>query len=210
MDLLINWVTQIVIFLLLASVVDLLIPVNSMKKYVKLAMGLILILIFLKPVFYLFDLDVRQALEASFTEMNQERIEKSEAENLMKKQKSEIQASQHAYILEQMAVQLKELANNPLQEKYRKEIADIDFHFSSETELTYENLNENLDEVKVTLKESEPGKGGVDAVDDVVINTEEPQKDESDFDADGIKQLLHNVWDVDKEKITILEEGGSS
>src|SRR5699024_7639391 len=116
----------------------------------------------------------------------------------------------HAYILEQMAVQLKELANNPLQEKYRKEIADIDFHFSSETELTYENLNENLDEVKVTLKESEPGKGGVDAVDDVVINTEEPQKDESDFDADGIKQLLHNVWDVDKEKITILEEGGSS
>src|SRR5699024_12144099 len=68
----------------------------------------------------IFDLDVRQALEASFTEMNQERIEKSEAENLMKKQKSEIQASQHAYILEQMAVQLKELANNPLRSEERR------------------------------------------------------------------------------------------
>ncbi|GGK02723.1 stage III sporulation protein AF [Lentibacillus kapialis] len=210
MDSLINWVTQIIIFLLLASVIDLLIPANSMKKYVKLAMGLILILIFLKPVFYLFDLDVRQELKASFAELEQDRIKNNEAENLMEKKKSEIQSSQHAYILEQMAVQLKDVANNPLQEKYRKEIADIEFQFTSKTELTYDNLNQNLGEVKVTLRESESGEGGVDAVDDVVINTDEPLKDESDFNVEGIKQLLHNVWDVDKEKIILLGEGGSS
>lgn len=206
---LINWVTQIIIFLLLASVVDLLIPANSMKKYVKLAMGLILILIFLKPVFYLFEFDVRQALEESFTEVNHMQNENNQAENLMKKQKNEIQASQHAYILEQMAVQLKDLANDPLQAKYQQEIAHIDFQFSAETELNYDNLNEHLDEVEVTLKESESREGGVDAVEDVVINTDKPLNNETEIDADGVKQLLHNEWDVDKEKITILGEGGS-
>ncbi|HLR80079.1 MAG TPA: stage III sporulation protein AF [Bacillota bacterium] len=212
MDTLISWVTQIIIFLLLASVVDLLIPATSMKKYVKLAMGLILILIFLKPVFYLFDMDARQALEASLTEVDQKQAENSQTENLMKKQKNEIQASQHAYILEQMAVQLKDMAKAPLREGYKKEIANIDFQFSAKNELTYENLNENLEKLNVTLKESEAGEGegGVNAVEDVVISTDKPLGNEADFDVEGVKQLLHEVWDVDKETIIIKGEGGSS
>ncbi|SFA71741.1 stage III sporulation protein AF [Lentibacillus halodurans] len=210
MDILIDWVTQIIIFLLLASIVDLLVPATSMKKYVKLAVGLILILIFLKPVFYLFDMDVRQALEGSMAQVENEQNEIGQTENLMKTQKNEIQASQHAYILEQMAVQLKDVANSSLQQEYQQEITHIDFQFSNEADLTYDNMDEKLNEVTVTLQESEPGEGGVDIVEDVVINTDEPSENETEFDVEGIKQLLHTLWDVEKEKITIIEEGGSS
>ncbi|QKY69302.1 stage III sporulation protein AF [Lentibacillus sp. CBA3610] len=210
MDVLIEWVTQIIIFLLLASVVDLLVPATSMKKYVKLVVGLILILLILKPVFYLFDMDIRQALEGSMEQIESEQDEMVQTENLMKTQKSEIQASQHAYILEQMAVQLKDLANSSLQQEYEQEIIQIDLQISGDADLTYENLDENLDEINVTLQESQPGEGGVDAVEDVVIDTDEPSEEEVDLDVEGIKQLLQDLWDVEKEKITIIGEGGSS
>ena len=96
MDILIDWVTQIIIFLLLASVVDLLVPETSVKKYINFTVGLILILIFLKPVFYLFDMDVKSAIEQSINEVEYQQNENSETENLIKTQKKEIQDSQHA------------------------------------------------------------------------------------------------------------------
>lgn len=71
MDVIIQWVTQIILFVILAAIIDLLIPVDAMKKYVKLAVGLILILILLKPVFYLFDADIEQAVETSIDQLDQ-------------------------------------------------------------------------------------------------------------------------------------------
>lgn len=210
MDILIDWVTQIIIFLLLASVVDLLVPETSVKKYINFTVGLILILIFLKPVFYLFDMDVKSAIEQSINEVEYQQNENSETENLIKTQKKEIQDSQHAYILEQMAVQLKELANDTLQEEYQQEITHIDFQISNMGEVTYENLNENLDKLHVTLQEAEEQEGSVDAVEDVAIGMEESSDKEAEVDVNGIKQLLQDVWKVDKEKISIKGEGGSS
>ena len=46
--------------------------------------------------------------------------------NLIELQKKEIQASQHAYILEQMAVQLKKEAEEELMEQYGLVITDMD------------------------------------------------------------------------------------
>lgn len=46
-----DWVTQIILFIILASVIDLLVPANHLQKYVRLAISLILILILLQPVF---------------------------------------------------------------------------------------------------------------------------------------------------------------
>ncbi|SFD53086.1 stage III sporulation protein AF [Lentibacillus persicus] len=209
MDLLIEWVTQIIIFLLVASVVDLLIPETSLKKYINFTVGLILILIFLKPVFYLFDMDIKHAIEQSMTEVESQQNEMGETENLIKTQKKEIQASQHAYILEEMAVQLKELANDTLREEYHREITHIDFQISNTHDITYENLEENLDKLDVTLREAEPPEGSVDAVEDVVI-MDEPSKNEAAVDVEGIKRLLEDLWKVDKDKISITGEGGSA
>ncbi|MFD1360668.1 stage III sporulation protein AF [Lentibacillus salinarum] len=210
MNILIEWVTQIIIFVLLASVVDLLIPATSMKKYVKLAVGLILILIFLKPVFYVFNMDVRQALEQSFTQLEKEQNQGVQTENLIKTQKNEIQDSQRAYILEQMAVQLKDVADSPLQQEYQQQITTIDFQMSQGADLTYENLGEDLENINVTLQDSAEQEEGVDVVEDVVIDTHEPSEDEMAIDVEGVKELLSTVWEIEKEKITIIGEGGAS
>lgn len=205
MEILTQWVTQIIIFLLLASVIDLLIPATTMKKYIRLVVGLILILIFLKPLFFMFNYDVQEALERSFSQLSNEKMETEQVENSMKIQKKDIQASQNAYILKEMAVQFKKLAETPLQEDYQAEIADIKPLFTTEADLSYENL----DKVVVYLREAEMGEGAVDAVDNVVIDTNKPVISENEVDVKGIKLLLQDVWEIDNKKLTILWEGGA-
>src|SRR5699024_4851760 len=91
MDMLIQWVTQIVIFILLATIIDLLIPAHSMKKYVKFVVGLILILIVMQPIFYLFQTDIKQALEASVKDYLFDDQATEDMNDLIEMQKSELE-----------------------------------------------------------------------------------------------------------------------
>src|SRR5690625_31077 len=96
MDMISQWVGQIIIFLLIAALIDLLIPTNtmkkyiklvvgiilinnriilttiSMKKYIKLVVGIILLLIFLRPIFFLFSIDIENDLESNIDNIFQE------------------------------------------------------------------------------------------------------------------------------------------
>src|SRR5699024_12131125 len=101
--------------------------------------------------------------------LKEEEMKEEKIENLTKKKKKEIQASQDAYILEEMAVQLKTLAEDPLLENYQAVITNIDFEFSIEEKNTYEDL----EEVIVYLQESEGEEGTVEAVEGVVLVMEE-------------------------------------
>jgi stage III sporulation protein AF len=206
MDLLIQWVTQIIVFLLLAAVIDLLIPANAMKKYIRLVVGLVLILIFLKPVFFLFNIDIHQALETSFSQLNKEELKNESVENLIKMQKSEIDDTQDAYILEQMAVQLKDIAKGPLAEKFQVEIVNIEFLFTTKNNYTFKDL----EEVIVYLQESDGGEGAVNAIDEVVINTDDPEVHEERQDDEQIKSLLSEIWELGDKKLTVNWEGGAS
>ncbi len=208
MDLLIEWVKQIIVFILLASIIELIIPATAMKKYIKLVVGLILILIFLRPVFFLFDINIQQSLTESFSQLYEEETAEENMESLIKMQKKDIQASQDAYILEEMTDQLKNLAKDPLKEDYQAEINSIDFVFSDETEMAYENL----EEVIVYLQEAEGGEGSVRAVEDVVINTDGPVQTEEPAPPriEEAAVLLGDIWELDDKKVTIIWEGGAS
>src|SRR5690625_4645268 len=188
MDFIMDWITQIIIFVLLATIIDLLIPTGSMKKYIKLVVGLILLLILLKPVFYIFQIDIQQELESALSANDTTNVENS-MENLVDFQKKEIETRQDAYILEQMAVQLIEIAKDPLYEEYQLEINNIDFRFSNEA--VSQELNfESLDEVIVYMEQAKDGEGAVNAVEDVVIDTEDPLKKEEMEDYEEIELLL--------------------
>src|SRR5690625_423242 len=101
MDSIMQWVTQIVIFIMLATIIDLLIPNNSMKKYVKFVLGLTLVLIFLTPLFNIYQYDITKALETGFHDIFSRGDKGENMENLIEMQKSEIESAQNAYILEQ-------------------------------------------------------------------------------------------------------------
>jgi stage III sporulation protein AF len=211
MDLLIQWVSQIIVFILLATIIDLLVPAGSMKKYIKFVVGLVLILIFLQPIFHLFQFDVEQAINNTFSGIFSENAEASEGENLIEIQKSEIQSTTGAYIEEQMVVQLKDIAKAPLLDKYQAEITAIKFHYVEGASYTDEELLEKLEEVVVYLGDSEAGEGTVNAVEDVVIDSRNQQSSSNDnVDLEGMQSLLRDIWELSDKKLTVIWEGGAS
>lgn len=206
MDAITQWITQIIIFMLLATIVDLLIPATSMKKYVKLVVSLILILIFLKPVFYLFHIDVKDALIASYERLENYRVNQNDIESLIEIQKSEIQDKQFAYIEEQMAVQLIDLAKTPLLESYQAEITNIEFLFAAEKAPTYEDL----EEVIVYINHADESEEDVNIVDEVIISTDSPKRTKDSPDLEKIEELLRDIWEVKNKEVTVIWKGGTS
>lgn len=208
MDLLMDWVTQIVIFLILAAIIDLLMPNNAMKKYIQFVAGLILILIFLKPVLSVFDININETIEASLRQTLQSTEMTEDMDGLIKIKKSEIESSQDAYILEEMAVQLKKIGEEPLAEKHQATIIDVQFKFNESGKTEFESL----EEIIVYLAESEEKEGAVDDVADVVIDTEQTRKkpETDELNDEEIKETLREVWEIDDINLTIIQEGGAA
>lgn len=205
MDMIVHWVTQIIIFLLLAAVIDLIIPTTSMRKYIKLVVGLIFILLFLQPVFYLFSVDIESELESSITELYEEETEANWLEKETDFKKREIQASQDAYILEEMVTQLTVVAEEPLLEKHQAQIINIEFEFAADNqEVNYKNL----EEVIVYLQESDHKEGVVGKVDEVVIGDD--KNVDNHVDHNQIKETLEELWELEDKDLRIQWGGGTS
>ncbi|WP_217586675.1 stage III sporulation protein AF [Lentibacillus saliphilus] len=206
MEAIIQWVTQIIIFILLATIVDLIIPQTALKKYINLVVGLILILIFLKPVFYLFNVDIERALSQSYRALQENELEQAETEKWIEFQKIDIQASQDAYILEQMTAKLIELADPPLYQQLNLEIVDIDYDFKKGEDMTLENLQI----LTVYVQSSDRREGRVQRVEEVVIDTDGKKTHKAeDMPRDEIIDILKETWEVEADRLAIEWGGGT-
>jgi stage III sporulation protein AF len=204
MDFLKEWVTNIIIFILLATVLDMLLPNSSFQKYTKIVTGLILIAIILSPVLKIFTSDFETAI-ASLGQFNS--LEEKNIKNSIEFQKKEIQASQHAYILETMAVQLKAAAEEELMEQQGMEIANIELEVNGQDQRPFP---ENLEYVIVHIREASDEGETVAVVREVEIDTDAPlPSKQTSKNTDQISSLLSEKWNVPKNTIQIMIEGGS-
>jgi len=204
MDFLKEWITNIIIFILLATVLDMLLPNSSFQKYTKIVTGLILIAIILSPVLKLFTSDFETAIASmgQFSSFEDEKIK-----NSIEFQKKEIQASQHAYILETMAVQLKTAAEEELMDQQGMEIANIELEVNDQDQRPFP---ENLEYVIVHLKKAEDEGETVAVVREVEIDTNAPlPSKQTSQNTDQISSLLSEKWNVPEKSIQIMIEGGS-
>jgi stage III sporulation protein AF len=197
-----EWVTNIIIFVLLATVIDMLLPNTNLQKYTKIVTGLLLIAIILTPVLKLISKDFETALQS--IPIFQDSEEKN-MENLIELKKKEIQASQRAYILETMAVQLKEGTEEELMSQYGLEVAHIDITLD---ETNKQSFPENLQKVIVQLKQSEDEANVVEVIQPVEINTKQPpQTKRLAAQSEEITSLLAGKWNVSEGAIEVLIEG---
>ena len=65
MSFLAGWISNIIIFVLLATVIDMLLPNSSFQKYTKMVIGLLLIAMIITPILNLFQPDFEQFLSAA-------------------------------------------------------------------------------------------------------------------------------------------------
>jgi stage III sporulation protein AF len=199
MEFLTEWITNIIVFVLLATVIDMLLPSSNMQKYVKIVTGLLLITIILTPLLKLMTADVDAVVDSfrlNGTSQN------NSVENLIEMKKKEIQASQRAYILEQMAVQMKQQAEKELMEKSGKVIEKVSI---AATDL--ENIPDSITEVTVYLSTKEE-KDAIEAVRNVEIDTgDKTRAEKSDENVSLVTSLLAKEWNLSPEKIIIAEGG---
>ncbi|KMY43809.1 hypothetical protein AC622_05745 [Bacillus sp. FJAT-27916] len=204
MSFLTTWVTNIIVFILFAVVLDMLLPNSSMQKYTKLVVGLLLTAIFLTPILTLlkqdFTSDIQHKIMSNGVWGNQE------MENSLESKKKEIEETQQAYILEQMAVQLKSEAEKELTERSGYEIQDVEIRLINPKG---EMKEENIESIHVTLVEqSKEEAEGVQPVEKVDIDLEE-QQSLITAPSPQIQEILSEKWGVSSSKLIIeINEGG--
>ncbi|AIM15564.1 MULTISPECIES: stage III sporulation protein AF [Neobacillus] len=204
MDFLKEWVTNIILFILLATIIDMLLPNSSMQKYTKMVTGLLLIAIILSPIFKLISKDFESAIMEipSYQSPSENNMK-----NLIDDKKKEIQASQHAYILKEMAVQLRKDVEEELMDQYGLEIANIDISLKEENNTA---TIENLQKVTILLKQPETAVESVEAVKPIVINTDIPlpSSTKTTEETEQIAVFLSKKWNVTDKIIEVSIEGG--
>ncbi len=210
MDFLTEWITNILLFILLAVVVELLLPQTSLQKYVKMVIGLLLITIILSPIFKLFSSDIEDLLKSATSIFDQNT--NTNIENSIENQKVEIQAEQNAYILEQTAVQLAEMTEKELMEQFDYQFSEVELVIDEdyETALQFEDVMENLLRIQITLVEAAEEQQVVKLIDEVKINLSQPHEKELEADIDPIARFLADKWEVDMEKLAITIERGQN
>jgi stage III sporulation protein AF len=204
MDFLIEWVTTIILFILLATVIDMLMPSSAMQKYTKIVTGLLLIAIILSPILKLISNDFEETLASipAFEAYSNGENSKS----LLESQKKEIQETQHAYILEQMAVQLKKDAEEELMKQFGYQIAGISV---AAEKADGQSLPEHIDEVSLQLAEPEEEAQSIKTVEVINIQTTRSSQEEpANKQVDEVRAFLASKWQVPAEKIVIAIEGG--
>ncbi|WP_147533912.1 stage III sporulation protein AF [Bacillus marasmi] len=207
MEFLKEWITNIILFVLLATVIDMLLPNTNLQKYTKMVTGLLLIAVILTPIFKLISSDFEKQI-ATISFWKNDETEKME--NLIESKKSEIQTSQQAYILETMAVQLEKDAKEELMEKHGLKISNIKLLIDEEQML---NFPENLEKVIVTVEEPKSREEAIEVVKTVEISTHEPlpSKTKNESEQVEIASFLSKKWDIAQHTIEVeMVEGGKS
>ncbi|MFC0297371.1 stage III sporulation protein AF [Geobacillus jurassicus] len=201
MQLVIEWVTNIILFLLFAVIIDFLLPSGTMQKYVKMAVGLMLLLVMLAPVLRLASVDPEQLVASALARVSDGREGEEEIKNQIEQQKKEIQASQRAYILEQMAVQLENDANEELMEKYGLK-ADVNVYAKPRDDW---RMPDDIKTIEVVLSKQRPA-GAVEPV--VIDTTKPPASSEGDVSlAEEVRAFLAGRWEIDEDKIDVQFRG---
>ncbi|MDQ0231928.1 stage III sporulation protein AF [Metabacillus malikii] len=213
MQFLTEWITNIIVFIFLAVIIDLLLPNSTMQKYAKMVISLLLVIVIINPIFKIFSTDMNAVLEDF--QLGKRTSEENEVKNLIEFQKKEIQASHRAYILEQMAVQMKTMADEELVEKYDVKIENI---LLSDTNQVNETISHSdLTEIKVELTpyaQSEiENDDAVEVIKLVEIDTTTDLKEEEpkiNVNTEAVTATLAEIWEVEAEKISLQMEGGRS
>jgi stage III sporulation protein AF len=183
-------------------IVDMLMPDSSMKKYTKMVTGLLLIAIILTPIVKLSSENIDKVF-ASLASSNG--INDGDMKNSIEMKKKEIEKTQHAYILEQMAVQLKKEANGELVDQYKKSIQTINLQMKKGEEMS--NDPSKIEKVIVGIKDAADNKA-VPVVKPIEINPEKPVQTQTNTEDKNIISLLSNCWNISRNQIQLQSEGG--
>ncbi|MFS0787229.1 stage III sporulation protein AF [Shouchella sp. 1P09AA] len=202
MDFINEWITSIVILIILAVVLEMALPNTNLKNYVKITVSLLLLLFLLQPVLKIFYEDPDEWLNSV---IQQDLREEMDMEEEINSQKKDIEKFFDAYTSEQVAVQLKDQASKGLKDELDVMVTDLSLVQDNDGELTH---------IEVAIAPYQEGggtstaqSGDVEPV-SIVIGETEPEEDAPSYEDEDVISMLATIWEVPSSVITLREEGG--
>ncbi|HEX7064584.1 MAG TPA: stage III sporulation protein AF [Bacillales bacterium] len=209
MDYLTSWISEIILLILMAVVLELLLPNSSLQRYVRMVVGLLLLLALLKPVLSVFDTNVNEMF-ASFSASSV--VNDGQIKNSMKNMKKEIQASNRAYIEDKMAVRIKSQIEKEVSDRFHLDVAEVNVDL-----MPVESDGDSpvsLKHISIILAENQNdgAEDKVKPVEPVTVDVTESSVEPSVSDGrqKKIRRFLADKWRIPPKKITVVLEGGAN
>lgn len=204
MDFFIEWVSNIIVYILVATVIMMLIPNNGLAKYVRFVASLLLIVMMLQPIFQLFNVNIKEVL-AGYHSTTYEAS--NEIKNEINNKKNEIQAAERAYILKQMAVQMKKEVEKNFTESFEQVITNVELEVKDGVSTV--KTAGDLSKVTVFVSAKNDETSNVEPVQEVTVNTDEPIKTDSEkIKQQELQSYLADRWQLEDKQIEVKMEGG--
>ena len=188
-----NFFITLVATMIFMIAVDIISPDNSMKKYIKFVLGLILISVMINPIIKFFTGGEQELVNTikNYENMFYEGIT-SENENDVSKNQIE---------------SFKNNLNSNCNSLLKEEFSDKDFKSNVECEIDLQSMTYNIESLEVGVKEI-----GIKIVDSIKININEESEqaisnDEKVENAEEIKNYLSEVFKIPTEKIKLYSMG---
>lgn len=199
-DIITNWASELVVSLIVVTLIEMLLPENKIKKYVKTVIGIYIIFCIISPFIekqefatiledvenQLKEIKVESQVEPSqnINNTNLEKIYIQEFENEITKKVESL-----GYVVKKCEVELKIDAT-----KENTSINSIYIKIENEKEENEENLDiqvENVPKVEISINNSKEGNNN--------------PKQQEDHDVQKLKEILSEYYEISKEKITITQ-----
>lgn len=188
-----NFVITLVATIIFMTAVEIISPDNSMKKYIKFVLGLILISVMINPIVKFFT-DGEQELVSAIKNYESVFYEGTTNENEDSISKNQIESFKD---------NLNSNCNNLLKEKF----SDKEFKSNVECEIDLDNMTYSIERLEVGVKD-----GGIKLVDNIKIDINEESEESVSNDGtveneEEIKNYLSEVFKISSEKIKLYSMG---
>ena len=188
-----NFVITLVATIIFMTAVEIISPDNSMKKYIKFVLGLILISVMINPIVKFFTGGEQELVNAikNYESMFYEGTTNENEDSISKSQ------------IESFKNNLNSNCDNLLKEKF----SDKEFKSNVECEIDLESMTYSIESLEVGVKD-----GGIKIVDSIKIDINEESEEAVSNDGameneEEIKNYLSEVFKIPTEKIKLYSMG---
>lgn len=195
MEYLNNFIITLVATMIFMTAIEIIAPDNSMKKYIKFVLGLILISVMINPIIKFFtggEQEVINRIKRYEDMLNLGVTNEGESKEVIEKQKEAFKSN------------LNSNCDNLLKEKF----SDKNFKSDIKCNINLSDMTYSIDSLEVGIREN-----GIRLVDKIRINvndeSEEAVSNNEKIDNEGeIKNYLSELFKIPIEKIKLYSMGG--
>ena len=195
MEYLNNFIITLVATMIFMTSIEIIAPDNSMKKYIKFVLGLILISVMINPIIKFFtggEQEVINRIKRYEDMLNLGVTNEGESKEVIEKQKEAFKSN------------LNSNCDNLLKEKF----SDKDFKSDIKCNINLSDMTYSIDSLEVGVREN-----GIRLVDKIRINVNDESEeavsnDEKIDNEEEIKNYLSELFKIPIEKIKLYSMGG--